>query len=110
MKHLCPDDRPREKLRRHGAAALGDNELVALVLGNGGPRDNALGLVGLFGPDDRGPVAGSVALERQNRKRSRGQKVFLRAAVMVALMAHGRRDARLAVLPAVCRDAGTLAD
>lgn len=35
MKELPPDDRPREKLRRHGAAALGDNELVALVLGNG---------------------------------------------------------------------------
>jgi len=35
LKDLSPDDRPREKLRRHGAAALGDNELVALVLGNG---------------------------------------------------------------------------
>ena len=35
MKDLSPDDRPREKLVRHGAAALGDNELVALVLGGG---------------------------------------------------------------------------
>src|SRR5262245_21104406 len=35
MKALSPDDRPREKLLRHGAAALGDNELVALVLGSG---------------------------------------------------------------------------
>jgi len=35
MKELSPDDRPREKLHRHGAAALGDNELVALVLGSG---------------------------------------------------------------------------
>jgi DNA repair protein RadC len=35
MKDLSPDDRPREKLLRHGVAALGDNELVALVLGNG---------------------------------------------------------------------------
>jgi DNA repair protein RadC len=39
MKDLSPDDRPREKLLRHGAAALGDNELVALVLGSG--RANA---------------------------------------------------------------------
>ena len=30
MKDLSPDDRPREKLLRHGAAALGDNELVAI--------------------------------------------------------------------------------
>ena len=42
MKDLLPDDRPREKLRHHGAAALGDNELVALVIGNGSRRGNAL--------------------------------------------------------------------
>jgi DNA repair protein RadC len=35
MKHLSPDDRPREKLLRLGAPSLGDNELVALVLGSG---------------------------------------------------------------------------
>ena len=42
MKDLLPDDRPREKLRRHGAAALGDNELLALIIGNGSRRGNAL--------------------------------------------------------------------
>ena len=42
MKELAPADRPREKLQRHGAAALGDNELVALVLGSGGRRGGAL--------------------------------------------------------------------
>jgi DNA repair protein RadC len=42
MKDLLPDDRPREKLRHHGAAALGNNELIALVLGNGSRRGNAL--------------------------------------------------------------------
>jgi DNA repair protein RadC len=42
MKELSPDDRPREKLLRHGAAALGDNELVALVLGSGSRSSNAL--------------------------------------------------------------------
>ena len=41
MKELAPADRPREKLLHHGAAALGDNELVALVLGSGG-RGSAL--------------------------------------------------------------------
>jgi DNA repair protein RadC len=35
MKDLTPEDRPREKLLRIGPAALGDNELVALVLGSG---------------------------------------------------------------------------
>jgi DNA repair protein RadC len=35
-------DRPREKLARAGAAALGDNELVALVLGSGTRSRGAL--------------------------------------------------------------------
>lgn len=42
MKELAPADRPREKLVRHGAAALGDNELVAIVVGNGCRRMDAL--------------------------------------------------------------------
>jgi len=42
MKELSPDDRPREKLQRHGVSALGDNELVAVVLGNGSRSGNAL--------------------------------------------------------------------
>jgi len=44
MKDLLPDDRPREKLLHHGAAALGDNELIALVIGNGWRRGNALSI------------------------------------------------------------------
>jgi DNA repair protein RadC len=44
MKDLLPDDRPREKLLRNGAAVLGDNELVALVVGNGTRGADALGL------------------------------------------------------------------
>jgi DNA repair protein RadC len=42
MKDLSPADRPREKLLRHGAAALGDNELLALVLGSGCRRTSVL--------------------------------------------------------------------
>lgn len=42
MKDLSPDDRPREKLSRNGAAALGDNELVAVVLGSGSRRRDVL--------------------------------------------------------------------
>jgi DNA repair protein RadC len=42
MKALSVNDRPREKLFRLGAAGLGDNELVAIVLGSGSRRGNAL--------------------------------------------------------------------
>ncbi len=42
MKDLTPGDRPREKLLAHGAYALGDNELVALVVGSGCRNRDAL--------------------------------------------------------------------
>ncbi|MGC4081325.1 MAG: DNA repair protein RadC [Vicinamibacterales bacterium] len=42
MKDLALDDRPREKLLRHGAAALGDNELIAIVVGSGTRGADAL--------------------------------------------------------------------
>jgi DNA repair protein RadC len=44
MKDVAPHDRPREKLERLGASALGDNELLALVLGSGSRGVDALGL------------------------------------------------------------------
>lgn len=42
MKELAPDDRPREKLERVGARALGDNELLALLIGSGSRDADAL--------------------------------------------------------------------
>jgi DNA repair protein RadC len=44
MKDLAPSDRPREKLERLGTQGLGDNELLALVLGSGSRRMGALEL------------------------------------------------------------------
>ena len=44
VKDLAASDRPREKLVRVGASALGDNELVAVVLGSGTRRQGALAL------------------------------------------------------------------
>ena len=35
MRVIAPHDRPREKLERLGPTALGDNELLALVIGHG---------------------------------------------------------------------------
>ncbi|MEZ5318615.1 MAG: DNA repair protein RadC [Vicinamibacterales bacterium] len=42
MKDLGPDDRPREKLDRLGARALGDNELLAVLVGHGTAGVSAL--------------------------------------------------------------------
>jgi DNA repair protein RadC len=44
MKGVAPHDRPREKLERLGPAGLGDNELMALVLGGGVRGRSALDL------------------------------------------------------------------
>lgn len=44
MKEIAPHDRPREKLERLGAAGLGDNELLALVLGSGARGTDALAI------------------------------------------------------------------
>lgn len=44
MRDVAPHDRPREKLERLGASALGDNELLALVLGSGTRGHGALEL------------------------------------------------------------------
>jgi DNA repair protein RadC len=44
MKTVAPHDRPREKLERVGVSGLGDNELLAIVLGHGVARAGALEL------------------------------------------------------------------
>ncbi len=44
MKRLSPADRPREKLERVGASGLGDNELLAIVIGAGTAEAGSLAL------------------------------------------------------------------
>ena len=44
MKQVATHDRPREKLQRVGATALGDNELLAVVFGHGRANASALDL------------------------------------------------------------------
>jgi DNA repair protein RadC len=60
VKALALHDRPREKLARHGAAALGDNELLAVVLGCGGRGRTSLDLAN----DVLAAVGGLVTLTR----------------------------------------------
>jgi DNA repair protein RadC len=42
MKALSPADRPREKLERAGVLSLGDNELLAVIIGHGTAAAGAL--------------------------------------------------------------------
>ena len=42
MRDLAPEDRPREKLAERGQGALGDNELLAVLIGHGTGGESAL--------------------------------------------------------------------
>lgn len=44
MNNLAPHDRPREKLQKSGVSALGDNELLAVLIGHGTSGATALSL------------------------------------------------------------------
>jgi DNA repair protein RadC len=89
MKGLSPDDRPREKLVRHGAQALGDNELVALVLGSGCHDRGALVLANEL-LAARGGVHGLVQAACGDLARVAGIGPA-RAARLVAAVELGRR-------------------
>ena len=59
---LPPEERPRERLFRHGPTALSSRELLALVLGSGSARASALDLAeGLLRDGLRGLASRSLA-------------------------------------------------
>jgi DNA repair protein RadC len=89
MKMVAPHDRPREKLQRHGAAALGDNELVAIVVGNGQANASALDLANsvLVGA---GGVEGLARVHHDDLTRIPGIG-SARAAQVLAAVELGRR-------------------
>ena len=89
MKDLAPGDRPREKLLRHGAAALGDNELLALVLGSGSKRTGALAVANAL-LDGRGGVHGLVRSTIDDLSRIDGIGT-VKAAQILAAVELGRR-------------------
>ena len=44
IKELAEEDRPREKMRLKGAAALSDAELIAILIGSGSSSETAVQL------------------------------------------------------------------
>lgn len=45
IKEWAMEDRPREKLMKHGAEALSSAELLAILIGNGSPQETAVDLM-----------------------------------------------------------------
>ena len=68
LRDLPGEERPRERLARHGARALSDRELLALVVGTGSSRASALDVAAeLLGSGLHGLAARSLPdLERQH--------------------------------------------
>jgi DNA repair protein RadC len=89
MKELAPHDRPREKLARAGVSALGDNELVALVLGSGVRGRGALAVAQEL-LDIAGGVHGLVHVALDELRRVNGVGAT-RAARLLAAIELGRR-------------------
>lgn len=89
MKDVAPYERPREKLARLGAAGLGDNELLALVLGTGGRGADALDLAnGVL--QSLGGLHGLMRADFGELRRVPGV-ASARAAQIVAALELGRR-------------------
>lgn len=108
MRLLALHDRPREKLDRFGSSVLGDNELLAVILGHGHRRASALdianrilgaagGLHGLtrlseghlrrvtgVGPARAAQILAAVELGRRTLARSPAERALLRSPREVA--------------------------
>jgi DNA repair protein RadC len=90
VRALSPQDRPREKLARAGVSALGDNELVALVLGSGVKGRDALAVAQEV-LAIAGGVHGFVHMEMDVLQRVTGVGAP-RAARLLAAIELGRRS------------------
>src|SRR6185503_9912351 len=89
MKEVAPHDRPREKLERLGASALGDNELLALVLGSGSRAQDVLKLSNVV-LEQCGGLHGLTRAAAADLRRIRGVG-GARAAQVLAAVELGRR-------------------
>jgi len=93
VRDLPPEERPRERLARHGAAALSNRELLALLLGTGSPRASALDLAeGLLGSGLRG-LAGRSLAEIEGQKglgRAKATRVLAALELGARLASEGR--------------------
>ena len=84
MRDLAPQDRPREKLERAGAATLGDNELLAVLIGHGTVNAGALAVAnGLLTAS--GGVHGLTRIHRDQLASFRGIGPALAARVLAAI-------------------------
>ena len=90
---LAGDERPREKLLRHGPGVLSDAELIAIIAGSGTRGENVLDLArGLL--DAHGGLGGLLRADAKALQRTRGLGPA-KAAQLAAAIELGRRMPRV---------------
>jgi DNA repair protein RadC len=93
MREIAEDDRPRERLLKHGPQVLSDAELVAIVLGSGVPGTNVVDLARSL-LEAHGGLAGFVRADTKALQRGKGLGPA-RAAQLAATIELGRRMQQL---------------
>ena len=90
IKDLCPDERPREKMRQRGAKALSNAELLAILLGSGTGGKNAVEVAQelMLSADGKLALLDAMPLERLVTQPGVGEA---RAVTLVAALELGRR-------------------
>ena len=90
IKDMFPDERPREKLRLRGAKALGNAELLAILIGSGSGGKSAMevahDLLALSG--GRLTLLSAMPMERLIAQKGMGE---VRAVTISAALELGRR-------------------
>jgi DNA repair protein RadC len=93
IRELSEDERPRERLLRHGPEVLSDAELVAIVLGSGLAGENVVDLARRI-LEQHGGLPGLVRADARTLQRLRGVGAA-KAAQLAAAVELGRRVQRL---------------
>ena len=90
IKDLCPDERPREKLRLRGAKALSNAELLAILLGSGTGGKSVLEVAQelMKSAGGRLNLLGAMPMERLITQKGVGE---VRAITLAAALELGRR-------------------
>jgi len=91
IMELCPDERPREKMRLRGAKALSNAELLAILLGSGigGKNVTEVAQELMVSADGRLALLGAMPLERLIGHKGIGE---VRAITIAAAIELGRRS------------------
>ena len=93
MRELASDERPRERLLKHGAEVLSDAELIAIILRSGVPGENVMDMSRAL-VDGLGGLAGLARADGNALQRTRGLGPA-KAAQIAAAVELGRRVQQL---------------